>query len=55
MKKNIIVKEISTYIESEQIEKLRNERVFAAMPREKEICTNCSLRPLCPYGGEEEE
>ena len=41
--------------ESEQVQKLRNERVFAAHPREKEICTNCSLRPLCPYGGEEEE
>lgn len=41
--------------ENQKIQELRNERVFAPKPREKEVCTNCSLRPLCPYGGEEEE
>jgi hypothetical protein len=41
--------------EIQQIQNLRNERVFAPKPREKEVCTNCSLRPLCPYGGEDED
>jgi hypothetical protein len=44
-----------TSFETQVIEQLRSEKIFAPAPRDIKNCRNCALRALCPLGGEEKE